>query len=197
MIISRKRKMAIGLLLTFAIALSMGISALAASVTLSVARVEQAKDNWCWAASAEMIGKYKFSTATKTQWDVVTDRKGAGYPDVTGDASDVSAGISLVTNNNYSASYGSTRTFAKHKEYIDDGNPLACRMGWLNASGNLNGNGHYLVVSAYESTTSVSKIKLIDPSAGNSSASYNYSDLVAGCTIQSGTGKYTHSVWLT
>ncbi len=35
--------------------------------TLSVTRYQQEKTNWCWAASAKMLGKYFGSTKTQSQ----------------------------------------------------------------------------------------------------------------------------------
>lgn len=35
---------------------------------LDVERVQQAKDNWCWAAASEMVGTYNCPTG-KNQWD--------------------------------------------------------------------------------------------------------------------------------
>lgn len=43
------------------------------AVSYPIMRRRQQKSNWCWAASAEMIGKYRNPTSTKTQADIVSN----------------------------------------------------------------------------------------------------------------------------
>ena len=69
--------------------LTSPVSALIQYDGVSVTPIQQAKRYWCWAACAEMVGKYFKPDTSKTQWDVVRATKGTEdepYPDVSGTA---------------------------------------------------------------------------------------------------------------
>jgi hypothetical protein len=183
-----------------------------ASKTLPVTRIEQEETNWCWAASAEMIGKYVKPNSTVGQEAVVTDRVAtiaggilgpwsqllfamvdAPPYNIAGIAPWTAEGIELVSDGEVEASWGLTRSFEAHVSSIDEGKPLAAMFmwSWLPPS------GHCLVVSGYQNANaSFPELVLIDPVVGKGIAPYRYDLLAAGCTIQSGTGTYSFSAWI-
>ena len=63
-VLNRKRLILCCLILFISFVLPMNVSA--ATKTLSVPRVTQAKTKWCWAAASEMVGKYGVSTDSKS-----------------------------------------------------------------------------------------------------------------------------------
>lgn len=70
---------------------------------LDVNKVEQKKSNWCWAACAEMLGKYENPTTNKDQYSVVKYLKGTSnnsYPNVGGTATDIATGAQYVADGN-------------------------------------------------------------------------------------------------
>ncbi|MBU5445199.1 C39 family peptidase [Paenibacillus sp. MSJ-34] len=166
---------------------SAGVSA--ASKTLSLTRIQQAKTNWCWAAASEMVGKYKNSSTTKTQWDVVLQEKGKDYPNVGGTVSNIKNGIKLVGGNKVTVTDSSSPlSFATIQSQIDSANPSVMWIDW-------NSGGAHVVVSAGYDTTD-SKVYAVDPWEDISNQYYKYDALVKGTTLASGTGKYTKSIYL-
>jgi len=73
--------------------------------------------------------------------------------------------------------------------YIKSKEPAVIRVGW-----NL-GGGHAYVVSGVQEAggVKVNALYLIDPIGGHSSTYIGYAKLVNGVTMQSGTGRYTHT----
>jgi hypothetical protein len=179
--------------------------------TLDVKRVEQSTDYWCWAASAEMVGKYLNPDSTVTQEDVVIELKGtpfpildlliaALYPDflsVGGYLPDMEEGIEIVGGSDIEADSGARLSFGGHITEIDSNRPLIVRVGWLDANGQEEGS-HALVASGYSYVgTSSKNLHLIDPWYLCGEAYFSFDELVQGqCDLQSGDDAlYTHSVW--
>ncbi len=80
--------------------LTSPVSALIQYDGVSVTPVIQAKTYWCWAACAEMVGKYFKPDTSKTQWDVVRATKGTEdepYPNVRGTGTECALGASYVS----------------------------------------------------------------------------------------------------
>lgn len=65
------RKFTLCISLALVLATFFSLPAQAAMTELVVSKIQQTKSNWCWAAAAEMAGKYKYSSSTRTQSDVV------------------------------------------------------------------------------------------------------------------------------
>lgn len=67
------KKFSAVIIMTFMLSMLMASNALAISQSkvLAVKSVQQAKSNWCWAACAEMAGKYVYAYSIRDQWDVV------------------------------------------------------------------------------------------------------------------------------
>lgn len=81
-------------------AILVTIPSQAVKYELNVVRVEQAKNNWCWAASAEMLKKHQVTTS-KTQWDAVNyvfGTSGNPYPDVGADIYDTEKGLRYIAD---------------------------------------------------------------------------------------------------
>jgi hypothetical protein len=192
--------------------------------TLPVTRVEQGQTLWCWAATAEMVGKYPNTSADNNQEDIALALKGtipmldymlSNYLGVqysaeqletqfnqSGDATDVEVGIRMVRGIFTPTHQGTVRTFAFHRDRIDNDQPLACRVRWPDNTPNDNNDneGHWLVVSGYRDASSTDpKLRLVDPAQNCTQIlPYSYADLIDGiCNLQSGNNAtYTHSVWV-
>ncbi|MDR1015214.1 MAG: hypothetical protein LBL86_09610, partial [Coriobacteriales bacterium] len=195
--------------------------ALPSSNSVSVTRVEQEMDNWCWAASAEMVGRSLYPQGARTQWDVVFDRAGvtgwhdqlleraygyiydflldvgidAGWAlDQGGTLADIAAGIEHVACGTVSASSGAVLPMSSHYAEIDSGRPVVAFVEWQS------GGAHAVVVSGYRGRgTSNTRLVLIDPAEGcDAILPFSYASLIAGtCTLLSGSNAdYTHSVWV-
>lgn len=161
----------------------------ASAATLGVDRVKQSKTKWCWAATSEMIGSYMNSSSGRTQWDIVAYIKGSSYPNSGGSVSDIKKAIKYASGDTVTYKSGGVRSWDVHASQIDEGNPLAVWMSW-------NGGGAHAVVCAGTKTTSGNNyLYIIDPWEDNTSQWYRYDSMKNGCTIQSGTGKYTTSFW--
>lgn len=131
-------------------------TALAAFTELAVPRYKQQKSNWCWAAAAEMAGKFKYSSSTVTQADIVTEIKGSSTVNDAGSISETAESIEYVTNDYYGAS--STNLFRwgwnKVKTSIGNNYPVVPLVN----DGN---TGHYYVIVGYNSADS--SIAVNDP----------------------------------
>lgn len=164
-------------------------AATVSAATLDVTRVKQAKTNWCWAATSEMIGNYMNSSSSRTQWDVVAHIKGSDYPNKGGTTSDITAGIKYASKDVVTYTYGSTLSWSKHTTNIDNGNPIAVWMNWDS------GGAHALVCAGTKTTGGSNYLYIVDPWENNTSQWYKYDSLKNGTSIQSGTGSYDRSFW--
>lgn len=120
---------------------------LAAFTELAVPLYKQQKSNWCWAAAAEMAGKFKYSSSTVTQADIVAKIKGNSTVNEAGSTSETAKSIEYVTGGYYGAS--STILFRwgwdKVKTSIDNNYPVVPLV-------NDGSSGHYYVIVGYNST---------------------------------------------
>lgn len=148
--------------------------------TLSVTRYEQEKTNWCWAACAKMMGKYVSGT-TYSQSQICSKIKGSI---VNTSASDTEVSNALKYTTGKSIAMYSKLTYSQFVQEIDSQNtPVTIAMFWPSSL-----SAHNLVVSGcgYGGQT----LRLVDPASDCGTAWYSYSDLCNGTTIQSGTGYY-------
>lgn len=162
----------------------------ASAATLDLTRVKQAKTNWCWAATSEMIGKYMNSSSTRTQWDIVKHIKGSSYPNEGGSVSNIKTAIKYASVDTVTYKSGTTRSWSVHKSNIDSGNPIAVWMSWDN-----NGGAHAVVCAGTKTSSGTNYLYIVDPWEDNTSEWYNYTSLKNGTSIQSGKGKYVTSFW--
>ena len=182
-VLNRKRLILCCLILFISFVLPMNVSA--ATKTLSVPRVTQAKTKWCWAAASEMVGKYGVST-TRNQWGVVELIWGSAYPNLGGSVNNMVSGVEYVseyTKDASSVSYLLSLSTIQSK--IDQGKPMIGRLKWDEA------RGHAIVFSGYNG----SNIRCIDPWEDTSTTYYSYDALLNGSTFLTGTGVISHTVY--
>ena len=152
-------KRILSILLTATMLLYMSVTAFAAEKTLGINRVQQEKDNWCWAACGEMIGTYVNSNSTEDQWSIVKKIKGTifnQYPDKGASDAEVEKAIEVGSANAVNYTYNnSVRSFANHQSDIDNGYPICVQMQWS--------SGKHVVVAAGYKTGTQNMLYLIDP----------------------------------
>lgn len=155
--------------------------------TATVTRVQQTYSNWCWAASAEMVGRKIAPSLNRSQYSIAAYVKGSPPPNST--ASD----YAIVEALNYAcgtptAVVMGVMTFNSHKTYINGGRPVAAKIKWNS------GGAHVVVIDACD--TSDNSLRLVDPASGCGKHWYSYDALKSGTSIQSGSnGKYTNT-WI-
>lgn len=171
----------------FILFLMLAMTANALAATLDVDRVTQAKTNWCWAASSEMIGTYHNSSSSRTQWDIVKYIKGSSYPNEGGTTSDITKGIKYVSMDTVTYQSGSVASWSTHTTQISNGNPIAVWVDWTN------GGAHLVVCAGTKTTSGTDYLYIIDPWEDNASEWYSYTAMKNGANIQAGHGKYTKS----
>lgn len=159
-------------------------SAFAASKNLSISRIQQTEDHWCWAASCAMAGKF-ISSARPNQSSIVSYIFGGLIDTGAYDAQIVSA-LNYATNKSSHSS--SPYSYSSIKSTINGNRPLLAKFTWTSGSGN-----HLVVVSGYN--TSGSKVQLIDPWYGCGKSNYAYANIINGTSVQSGTGYYSKTFY--
>ena len=65
--------------------------------TLGVNSVIQQKSNWCWAACAEIVGKYENPTSNRTQSDAVNYIKGSSSINSTGTSGETAKAAKYIS----------------------------------------------------------------------------------------------------
>ena len=155
------------------------------SIQLAVTKYKQEKSNWCWAACAQMVGKYITKTV-KEQSVIVKHVKGAVIDDgATYD--EMSTAIKYATSSSSLYRYTTPDFSVIHKAVYEKVHPGVIAIVWDT------GYGHSMVISG--SNDSEQKMYLIDPAAGVSNAWYSYTKLKNGTTISGKSGKITR-IWL-
>lgn len=154
--------------------------------TLNVTRYQQEKSNWCWAATARMIGKYVANTSL-SQTQIVTYVKGSAV-NSGGSDSEVNKAITIATGNRAHTTYTPTIfAYSEFSKRIGSGRPVGIKMSWNS------GGAHALAVSG--ALDSSQNIRIVDPAVGCSSLIWrSYSGLVNGGSVLSGSGKLT-KIW--
>jgi len=144
-------------------------SALNAQNSVSVTIVTQSKSNWCWAACAEMIGKYyKPSWNFRNQSSIVKYVKGSTI-NQSGSLYESAKGTKYCAYNKKSFSYiGVSQytgiwTWDRIRTEVDNGNPLQACAGYYN-NGQRNG-GHIVVIYGWllNNSNDTYYIRYIDP----------------------------------
>ncbi len=140
--------------------LSLTITSYASMTELVVPEIMQSKDQWCWAAAAEMAGKYKYSSSSRTQDDIVAYIKGSSSINKPGSIFETADSIEYVTYDNYdvTSTWFSSWSFSKVKTSIDNGYPVVPLVN----DGN---SGHFYVIRGYDDSTD--EIALNDPWDGS------------------------------
>lgn len=178
------KRLTLCLSLVLAISILWALPAQAAMTELVVTKIQQSKSNWCWAAAAEMAGKYKYSSSTRTQTDVVTKIKGSATVNEPGSIYETANSTEYVTYDNYglSATLPLFRwNFSKVKTSIDNGYPVIPLVN----DGN---TGHYYVIRGYDPDTE--EIAVNDPWDGSRKV-VTWSNFDSGNWSESRPHKYT------
>ena len=155
---------------------SIAAKAYVSSLRLGVTPVSQEKTNWCWAASALMIGN-NLSYSNYSQSDIVKYIKGSADVNKYGSVLELANAIEYVTDNKYNAlsRYPFTLTFEQFQHTISNWKPVASLVQG-------NGTGHFYVVYGYNADTN--SLYIIDPSGGKKLTvdyyDFHYGDLENG-----------------
>lgn len=179
-----KKLFAINVVLILVLCLSLTVCA--TSWNTYVLRVEQEKDNWCWAASAEMVARNQVSTSLR-QGDAVEYLKGTEddpRPDVAGTMVDCKNALSYIANYSFSVIRGSTPLIESALQTkISSGFPVCAGILWSA------GGGHMVVLDKYTDTTSL--VRVVDPWYDcTEKIEYEYDDLINGVFMGSDTGTW-------
>lgn len=148
---------------------------------INIPRQRQEKDNWCWAASAVMIGRYGTGSSI-SQTQVVKQVKGSVVNDGGTDSEVVSA-IKYVSQYGKKPRITTPKSYVDMSNYIDQNKLFAIHMSWTT------GGGHMIVGAGY--SLDGKSIYCVDPWENTQNRYYNYSGLVNGTTIATGRGRCT------
>ena len=178
------------ILITICIVVSLLFSDIyATNYYAPVTRVTQAYSNWCWAASAEMVGKVIDSSSDRDQYDIAEFVKGSNPPNEGATNSEMVTALNYSCNLSSATFLSSVMTFSACKACISNYVPFVVRIRWGSTS-----NYHAVVADAANDVNN--KLRIVDPASGCSNAWYSYDSLIAGTTIQSGSnGKWVHT-WI-
>ena len=147
-------------------------SAAVANTVVSVTPVVQAKTNWCWAAGAEMAGKQAYSSATRTQYNIVNYLKGTTsnpHSNVSGSIADSANGSKYVTNNTKTFTATASKwTWAQIQTRLKANKAVQAGAGYY--SGSTRNGGHIVVIYGTQFIDNDSgtqyKINYVDPANG-------------------------------
>ena len=186
----KRKKIKYSLLIVFALMISIlsdinvkMARAKPASIDLNITRYQQVKSNWCWAAAAQMIGKYL--GGSKTQYQISTKVKGNSTNNSTASLNEVVSAIQYAVGNTYDCYYVGVKLYGDLEVLLGDCEiPQGIRMQWDD------GGGHVIAVEGY---TNDRQLRLVDPGENCSKHKYYYTALVNGTTIKSGKGHYAQT----
>ncbi|MBQ7291776.1 MAG: C39 family peptidase [Clostridia bacterium] len=111
---------------------------------IAVTPIQQQNTKWCWAACAEMVGRYFYPSTDRTQKDVSDEIKGKILglfsKNEMGDVGDIANGIEYVTYNNYTAEpFDGIFSEVQICNLLQSGIPVVAALGNLNS-------GHAIVI---------------------------------------------------
>ena len=158
----------------------------AANVTINVTKCAQEKSKWCWAACAEMVGKYYGHSFS--QKNICKHVKGQVI-DEAATISEITSALGYTTSHTVNST--GVLSFSGLSKAIYAGSPRVIRIGWTS------GNGHVYVLAGIREETGgqTAGLYLIDPIAGHGNAYYAYTKLVNGTNLAAGHGSYTNT-WI-
>lgn len=160
-----------------------------------MSRYEQEEDNWCWAAAAQMAGKYKNPSSTVTQADIVRGYYGV-VVNVGGTFDGIAGGIHSFVGGIY-PSVKDRLTFSEMKhEIIDQLDPIVVYVNWSDSFliQLLKLKGHYMVVRGVNRDTNT--VNIVDPwpTANNLNYWKSRSAMEGRATYMTGTGTYENTI---
>jgi hypothetical protein len=144
-----------------------------AEIMLDVKLEKQDQDRWCWAAVSMGIAN-AYGDFAETQQCVVASRVLSPLlccPKGKNDSCNVGQTLTTPLNTHLQAEINGALTFAFVKTNIDDGNPIAVRIGWGDG-----GNGHAVVISGYYEDESNQDVYVCDPYLGGRGIGYVFEE---------------------
>lgn len=177
-------KLAIGLFVfIFAISMTSVITEAESAKFFSYTQKKQAKDRWCWAASAENSVRWEMSI-TRDQYDAVKKIKGTPiiepYPNVGGTLADIKNAAEYISENTESYSktalsqYRGVKSFLFLRDEVKNGDVTILVAGYYDSEGNRYG-GHAVTCTGYSTSGDISQIYIYDPLDGSTSlVKYGY-----------------------
>lgn len=143
---------------------------------LSMYKYAQETDYWCWAACAQMEGKY-YTGSLRPQSSIVTYIKGSPAL-MPGTVSETINASKYATYNQYN--FTSTTAYQSYSVYqglIDADKPVIMLMN--NYSPGFSYGGHYIMAFGYLLVSNQNGIRIYDPYK-NANYDYNYSAFLTG-----------------
>ena len=161
------------------------------TVSCPIVRRQQEKSNWCWAASAEMIGKYRNPASTKTQAEIVSNFY-IGAFDIGGLTIQMPAALKFVGEDKIKDTKinRGPLDFEETKASIKNDEPFIGVLIWSNSG--LIPNGHMVAMTGYAEKTE--EIKIVDPWEDTPDSFVPYDKAIAEYQFNTGLGTYTDSV---
>lgn len=181
--VNKKKKICISLTWIITLLMIGSLRIFAGYTSIDVPLINQAKSNWCWAASLEMAAK-SLTDTDKDQWDIVKEVKGTSsnsYPNEGGGTSDYKEGMEYATDDMYTATReNNTWSFDEIKEEIvDNDTPIIMSWGYYNSSGT-RVSGHANVIYAVDKSSKY--LKLRDPAGKGKTIVIKYDDLFSSAS---------------
>ena len=150
---------------------------------INVTKYSQEMSNWCWAASAQMLGKYYTGTKT-SQASIVQYVKGSSSSNTAAVDSETRLAISYAVGSSYLVTASGVKNYStlENKIYNQE-KPFAIRIRWAS------GGGHIFVVSGVNGAVA-DYLHLINPNANRANQWHSYTAMVNGTVFPYDTGYY-------
>jgi len=143
---------------------------------LGLTRARQEMPNWCWAASAKVIGNYKGYNYNQSR--IVSQIKGS-VKDEGATTSETVEAIRFAIGYSRAVNLISPMKYDAMKDTIYELDPIACWMSW-------NGGGaHIVVIGGYDGSK---RVQILDPCGNCETRYYSYEKLLKEIKLQSGKG---------
>ncbi len=156
---------------------------------VSVTKYAQEKKLWCWAACAQMLGKYYYKNMSQTTICKKTMKK---VVNKTANAGEMVVALQHATNRH--AFWTGKKKIDILANELKAKRPFAITVQWKDKK-----ESHLYVVSGVRINEKGKSdaVYMIDPAPGISNQYVKYKKLVNGVTFKHGTGKYVYSYFLT
>ena len=156
---------------------------------VSVTKYTQEKLNWCWAACAQMLGKYYYKNMSQT---TICKKTMKQVVDKTANAGEMVVALQHATNRHV-VWKGKQKLNVLVNE-LKEKRPFVMEMKWDN-----NKFSHLYVISGARLNVKGKSdaLYMIDPAPKVSQQYVNYRNLVNGVKLKSGTGKYKSTYFVT
>lgn len=137
---------------------------------LIVNEEKQRKTNWCWAASAVMVGTYN-TNSTRTQEDIVKEIMGSSDKNNTATDPQARDALNFASQNTKSGQIKNSFSYTDAVTQIDNNHPFMMHINWLE------GGGHMVVCAGYKKENNIEYAQIVDPAANIKSKYFKCDDL--------------------